>query len=121
MAVNDEPGQLERALDAAPTARTQRPLAVITFHSLEDRMVKRRFRDAAGENSLRDPYGNPLHPPAYRLVHRRGIAGKDVTQGTRVPALPGCESSKNSLLPLLDSTHRASHGHHPPLDILPHG
>lgn len=82
MAVNDELGQLERALDAAlqllaPSGR----LAVITFHSLEDRMVKRRFRDAAGENSPRDPYGNPLHPPAYRLVHRRGIAGKDADPG----------------------------------------
>jgi len=45
MAVNDEMGQLERFLDAilprlAPGGR----LVIISFHSLEDRAVKQRFR-----------------------------------------------------------------------------
>jgi 16S rRNA (cytosine1402-N4)-methyltransferase len=46
IAVNDELGSLERGLDAA-IERTHAGgrIAAISFHSLEDRIVKRRFRD----------------------------------------------------------------------------
>jgi 16S rRNA (cytosine1402-N4)-methyltransferase len=48
MAVNDEPGELERALTSfrdalSPGGR----LSIITYHSGEDRMVKQSFRDWA--------------------------------------------------------------------------
>lgn len=62
--VNDELGELERVLDAA-TERT-RPegrLAVISYHSLEDRRVKRYLRSGHLDGEVRrDLYGNRLTP-----------------------------------------------------------
>lgn len=78
LAVNDELGELERALDAAPALLAPGGrLAVITFHSLEDRVVKHRFRALAGVGAPTDAYGHPLHPPAFRLVTRKAIDGRE--------------------------------------------
>jgi 16S rRNA (cytosine1402-N4)-methyltransferase len=48
IAVNDELGRLERALSgAAKAVRVGGKVGVITFHSLEDGLTKRRFRELA--------------------------------------------------------------------------
>lgn len=49
IAVNDEYGELARGLEAAERAlRPGGKLAVVTFHSVEDRMVKRFFQQRSG-------------------------------------------------------------------------
>jgi len=62
--VNDELGQLERLLPAAVDALLPGGrLALISFHSLEDRRVKQFLAEESGRNPPRDPYGNLLTKP----------------------------------------------------------
>lgn len=90
IAVNDELGQLESGLTAAigrlgPGGR----LAVLTYHSLEDRIVKRLFAEAAG----RAP-GAPGSSPAAWLPS--ATRTPELTLLTRKPVLPSeAEISRN--------------------------
>jgi 16S rRNA (cytosine1402-N4)-methyltransferase len=76
--VNDELGEIERALEQAsrllaPAGR----LIVVSFHSLEDRIVKRFMTDAAGRApspSRHDPRGLAARPaPRFRLLTARPL------------------------------------------------
>jgi 16S rRNA (cytosine1402-N4)-methyltransferase len=56
IALNDELGELERFLADAPAClRPGGRLVVISFHSLEDRIVKRQFRALAGRDVTTGP------------------------------------------------------------------
>lgn len=79
--VNQELQMLEQGLPAAiDCLAPQGRLAVISFHSLEDRIVKRAFLKAAGKTpTAGDAYGPYLHlleeqaTAAVKLVHKKPI------------------------------------------------
>lgn len=87
LAVNDELGEIERGLEAAlrllaPGGR----LVVVSFHSLEDRIVKRAMARAAGRGagaSRHDPASLTASPPAetdFALLTPRAVRpGPDET------------------------------------------
>ncbi len=69
MEVNDELGALEQGLRVL-TARLERGgrIAVITFHSLEDRIVKNFFRDHSREWLDKPEWPEPRRNPDYDLA-----------------------------------------------------
>lgn len=81
IAVNDELGGLERTLpQALDLLRPGGRLAVISFHSLEDRIVKQMFREASLE--IVSPPGMTLEErePVARLVTRKPVVPDEAEQ-----------------------------------------
>ncbi len=81
IAVNRELDQLEHFLTIFPDLLTDGGrCAVISFHSLEDRMVKHRFRDLAWSSSLPPDLavaaGERVHP-IVRPVTRKAVVASD--------------------------------------------
>lgn len=73
--INDELGELRTWLDTIPDVLTPGArLAVISFHSLEDRLVKRAFQGRS--DAPRPPRGLPVLPDAARP--RLRMVGKPV-------------------------------------------
>ena len=88
IAVNAELSVLERALHAlSHTVKPRGRMAVITFHSLEDRIVKRYFREVSQEWVDRPEWPAPRRNPAYafRLITSRPIepSEEEVRQNSR--------------------------------------
>ncbi|WP_424971135.1 16S rRNA (cytosine(1402)-N(4))-methyltransferase RsmH [Dinoroseobacter sp. S76] len=77
IAVNDELGALVRGLEAAERAlRPEGWLAVVTFHSIEDRIVKRFLTQASGGGGRANRYAPETVEitPRFRLSPRKAIA-----------------------------------------------
>jgi len=85
IAVNEELAVLDGLLDAIPKLLNPGGRAlIISFHSLEDRIVKRRFNEWAGRNVKPGPGGrtlpSPVRPTFELLTNRPIIASKDECQ-----------------------------------------
>ena len=86
--VNDELGQLDRALEEAfSLLRVGGRFAVITFHSLEDRMVKKRFAEFTSGCTCPPDFPQCVcgKKPRGRLVFRKPVTadGKELEQNPR--------------------------------------
>lgn len=93
IAVNDELGELEAALEAAERAlATGGRLVVVTFHSLEDRIVKRFLAERSGREAAPSRHA----PAAAGPVPTFQLAGrKPVTAGEEeLRANPRARSAK---------------------------
>lgn len=87
IAVNDEYGALMEGLMAAE--RALKPgglLAVVTFHSVEDRMVKRFVQSRAGQTGRANRYAPAIEevPPAFDILTRKAV-GPDPDEVDRNP------------------------------------
>jgi 16S rRNA (cytosine1402-N4)-methyltransferase len=94
IAVNDELGELSNALEAAESLiKPEGVLAVVTFHSLEDRMVKTYFAERSG----RLPSGSRYIPevikgpdPSFTLIANKAISPSEA----ELKANPRARSAK---------------------------
>ncbi|GAA0290926.1 16S rRNA (cytosine(1402)-N(4))-methyltransferase RsmH [Rhodovulum strictum] len=93
IAVNDELGELVAGLQAAERAlKPGGRLAVVTFHSLEDRIVKRFLQLRAGQSGggSRHAPEAPSEAPRFRILTRKAV-GPDEAE---LAANPRARSAK---------------------------
>jgi len=87
IAVNDEYGQLAEGLEAAE--RALKPggfLAVVTFHSVEDRMVKRFLQQRGGAMGNANRYApvTDAEKPAFKILTKKAV-GPDADELAQNP------------------------------------
>jgi 16S rRNA (cytosine1402-N4)-methyltransferase len=84
--VNDELGALKELLEQTITVlKPGGRVAIITFHSLEDRIVKNFFRDGTFENAaIDDVYGHRFQNP-FKVITKKPVTAteKELKENTR--------------------------------------
>ncbi len=86
IAVNDEFGELARGLEAAERALAPGgALAVVTFHSIEDRAVKRFFQARSGGGGRANRYAPETEEPTIRFDNVARPASPDEDELARNP------------------------------------
>ena len=117
IAVNDEYGELFQGLMAAERAlKPGGQLAVVTFHSVEDRMVKRFFAARSGKSQTTNRYAPEIEkePPQFTIKTRKAVGPDDVELaenprsrsaklrvGVRTDAPAGSVDAKSIGMPML--------------------
>jgi len=117
IAVNDEYGELIGGLEAAERAlRPGGALAVVTFHSIEDRMVKRFLQDRSdgGGGGSRHAPEQATQPRQFTQISRKAITADDAELAAnprsrsaklrvaiRTDAAPGVTDRKSMGMPML--------------------
>ncbi len=75
--VNDETGALRELLEQAPAVlKPGGRIVIISFHSLEDRMVKQFFRSGHFEEKEKDepdPFGSSQSIPPFRAITKKPV------------------------------------------------
>lgn len=76
--VNDELGALRELLEQLPSLLRQHGrVAFITFHSLEDRLVKQFLRAGTWEQEDENPFAIGAKEKVFQLVHKKPIEPKE--------------------------------------------
>jgi len=76
--VNDELGALKELLEQAPQVlRPGGRIAIITFHSLEDRLVKHFFRQGTWDEAEENPFTMTSRNNELRLVNKKPIVASE--------------------------------------------
>ena len=86
IAVNDELGELGRALNAAKNIlKPGGRMVVVSFHSLEDGLVKRFFREQSGGEAVSRHLPQAQGAPKFELLTRKAVkpSEKEVRENSR--------------------------------------
>jgi 16S rRNA (cytosine1402-N4)-methyltransferase len=81
--VNDELGALKEMLQQIPSSlKPGGRVAIITFHSLEDRIVKNFFRKGNfhEEEDTRDPFGQSTSQPSLEVITKKPMVPSEQEQ-----------------------------------------
>ncbi len=82
MAVNDEPGELDRLLEIGPELlKSGGRMVVISFMSIDDRKVKEKFRALAREGRAAILTKHPLQPSDEETCAEPGFAQRQAAGG----------------------------------------
>jgi 16S rRNA (cytosine1402-N4)-methyltransferase len=84
--VNDEMGALKEVLEQVPSVlKRGGRIAVITFHSIEDRIVKTYFKDNTFQAPEENPFATTERNKVLRPVHKKPIVAtkEEIKKNTR--------------------------------------